>query len=163
MFVALNAGTAAELPCGYWLIVADDDAIACDEAGNADHGPGRRQRRHQLPKVRGRRPRSPPSCWRTAPPHGRRPPTPRSPTTCTTPSATVLAGLTAYDTHAGAVCRHWRARDSTPPRSPRVRVYVAVGADGGFDAVQTGKDGRAGTDPCEGLDRHHGPSAPARQ
>ena len=26
--VALNAGTAAELPCGYWLIVADDDAIA---------------------------------------------------------------------------------------------------------------------------------------
>ena len=26
--VALNAGTTAELPCGYWLIVADDDAIA---------------------------------------------------------------------------------------------------------------------------------------
>lgn len=26
--VALNAGTAAELPCGYWLIVAKDDAIA---------------------------------------------------------------------------------------------------------------------------------------
>ena len=26
--VALNAGTTAELPCGYWLIVADDAAIA---------------------------------------------------------------------------------------------------------------------------------------
>lgn len=33
--VALNAGTAAELPCGYWLIVADDDAIAQDQAGTA--------------------------------------------------------------------------------------------------------------------------------
>ena len=35
MPVALNAGTAAELPCGYWLIVADDDAIAQGEAGTA--------------------------------------------------------------------------------------------------------------------------------
>ncbi|MED9952429.1 MAG: isopeptide-forming domain-containing fimbrial protein [Collinsella sp.] len=33
--VALNAGTAADLPCGYWLIVADDDAIAQGEAGTA--------------------------------------------------------------------------------------------------------------------------------
>lgn len=33
--VPLNAGTAAELPCGYWLIVADDDAIAQGEAGTA--------------------------------------------------------------------------------------------------------------------------------
>lgn len=33
--VALNAGTEAKLPCGYWLIVADDDAIAQGEAGTA--------------------------------------------------------------------------------------------------------------------------------
>ena len=33
--VALNAGTAAKLSCGYWLIVADDDAIAQNEAGTA--------------------------------------------------------------------------------------------------------------------------------
>ena len=33
--VALNAGTTAELPCGYWLIVAKDDAIAQGEAGTA--------------------------------------------------------------------------------------------------------------------------------
>ena len=33
--VALTAGMAAELPCGYWLIVADDDAIAQNEAGTA--------------------------------------------------------------------------------------------------------------------------------
>ena len=32
---ALNAGTTAELPCGYWLIVADDEAIAQNEAGTA--------------------------------------------------------------------------------------------------------------------------------
>ncbi len=35
VFVALNAREAAELPCGYWLIVADDDAIAQGEAGTA--------------------------------------------------------------------------------------------------------------------------------
>ena len=33
--VPLNAGMAAELPCGYWLIVADDDAIDQDEAATA--------------------------------------------------------------------------------------------------------------------------------
>lgn len=33
--VPLNAGTASELPCGYWLIVADDDSIAQGEAGTA--------------------------------------------------------------------------------------------------------------------------------
>ena len=31
-----------------------------------------------------------------------------------------------------------------------MRVYVAAGADGGFDAVQTRKDGRAGTEPAKG-------------
>ena len=33
--VPLNAGMAAELPCGYWLIAADDGAIAEGEAGTA--------------------------------------------------------------------------------------------------------------------------------
>ena len=31
-----------------------------------------------------------------------------------------------------------------------MHVYVATGADGGFDAVQAGKDGRAGTEPAKG-------------
>ena len=35
VFVALNAGTEAKLPCGYWLIVADDATIAQGEAGTA--------------------------------------------------------------------------------------------------------------------------------
>ena len=35
MSAALNAGTKAELPCGYWLIVAKDDAIAQGEVGTA--------------------------------------------------------------------------------------------------------------------------------
>ena len=33
--VTLNAATAVELPSGYWLIVADDDAIAQNEVGTA--------------------------------------------------------------------------------------------------------------------------------
>lgn len=74
--VALNAGTAAKLPCGYWLIVADDDAIAQGEAGTAPimaligavPSPS---------SPRPRRPRWPSTCWRTAPPSGAKPPTPR--------------------------------------------------------------------------------------
>ena len=31
-----------------------------------------------------------------------------------------------------------------------MRVYVAAGADGGFDAVSAAKDGRAGTEPAKG-------------
>lgn len=31
-----------------------------------------------------------------------------------------------------------------------MRVYVAAGADGGFDAVSTGKDGRVGAEPAKG-------------
>ena len=31
-----------------------------------------------------------------------------------------------------------------------MRVYVAAGADGGFDAVSADKDGRAGTEPAKG-------------
>ena len=35
LLLPLPRAWAAELPCGYWLIVADDDAIAQNEAGTA--------------------------------------------------------------------------------------------------------------------------------
>ena len=92
--VTLNAGTAAELPCGYWLIVADD------------------------------------LYWRL--------------------SATAPAGLTAYDTYTVQFVDTMSAGLDPSKVTASMRVYVAAGADGGFDAVQAGKDGRAGTDPAKG-------------
>ena len=92
--VALNAGMAAELPCGYWLIVADD------------------------------------LYWRL--------------------SATVPAGLTAYDTYTVRFVDTMSAGLDPSKVAASMRVYVAAGADGGFDAVSAGRDGRAGIEPAKG-------------
>lgn len=97
--VALNAGRAAGLPCGYWLIVADD-TVADD------------------------------LCWRL--------------------SATVPAGLTAYDTYTVQFVDTMSAGLDPSKVAASMRVYVAAGADGGFGAVSAGKDGRTGTEPAKG-------------
>ena len=65
-------------------------------------------------------------------------------------SATVPAGLTAYDTYTVRFVDTMSAGLDPSRVAASVRVYVAAGADGGFDAVQTGKDGRAGTEPAKG-------------
>ena len=65
-------------------------------------------------------------------------------------SATVPAGLTAYDTYTVRFVDTMSAGLDPSKVAASMRVYVAAGADGGFDAVQTGKDGRAGTDPAKG-------------
>ncbi|MFR3925558.1 MAG: hypothetical protein ACLTXI_10260 [Collinsella sp.] len=158
--VALNAGTTAELPCGYWLIVADDDAISQNEAGTAPimalvGGSA------VTVKPKAATPRWPSTCWRTAPPPGRRPPTPRSPTTCTGASRPRSRRAHGLRHLYGAVRRH-HERGARPSKvAASMRVYVAAGADGGFDAVSTGKDGASAPSP-----RRAGPisrpSAPPR-
>lgn len=65
-------------------------------------------------------------------------------------SATVPAGLTAYDTYTVQFVDTMGAGLDPSKVAASMRVYVAAGADGGFDAVSTGKDGRAGTDPAKG-------------
>ena len=92
--VPLNAGTAAELSCGYWLIVADD------------------------------------LYWRL--------------------SATVPAGLTAYDAYKVQFVDTMGAGLDPSRVAASMHVYVAAGADGNFDAIPAGKDGRAGTEPAKG-------------
>lgn len=128
--VALNAGTAAELSCGYWLIVADDDAIVQGEAGTAPI----------MALVGGGAVTVKPKAadatvaddlyWRL--------------------SATVPAGLTAYDTYTVQFVDTMSAGLDPSKVAASMRVYVAAGADGDFDVVQTGKDGRAGTEPAKG-------------
>lgn len=148
--VPLNAGTAAELPCGYWLIVADDDAIAQNEAGTAPimvlvGGSAVTVRpKAATPKVAKHVLEDSTAAWQKA-----------ADSTVGDDlywrlSATVPAGLSAYDTYAVQLVDTMSAGLDPSKVAASMRVYVAAGAEGGFDAVSTGKDGRAGTEPAKG-------------
>ena len=148
--VALNADTAAELPCGYWLIVADDDAIAQGEAGTAPimalvgGGAVTVKPKAATPKVSKHVLEGGTAAWQKA-----------ADATVADDlywrlSATVPAGLTAYDTYTVWFVDTMSAGLDPSKVAASMRVCVAAGADGGFDAVSAGKDGRAGTEPAKG-------------
>ena len=148
--MALNAVTAAELPCGYWLIVAVDDAIAQNEAGTAPimalvgGSAVTVKPKTATPKVAKHVLEDSTSAWQKA-----------ADATVGDDlywrlSATVPAGLTAYDTYAVQFVDAMSAGLDPSKVAASMRVYVAAGAEGGFDAVSTGKDGRAGTEPTQG-------------
>lgn len=148
--VALNAGTAAELPCGYWLIVADDGAIAQGEAGTAPimalvgGSAVTVKPKAATPKVAKHVLEDSTAAWQKA-----------ADATVGDDlywrlSATVPAGLTAYDAYAVQFVDTMSAGLDPSKVAASMRVYVAAGAEGGFDAVSTGKDGRAGTEPAKG-------------
>jgi fimbrial isopeptide formation D2 family protein len=147
--VALNAGTTAELPCGYWLIVADDDAIAQDEAGTAPimalvgGSAVTVKPKAATPKVAKHVLEDSAAAWQKAADatvgddlHWRL-------------SATVPAGLTAYDTYTVQFVDTMRAGLDPSKVAASMRVYVAAGADGGFDAVAC-EGGNAGSTPAKG-------------
>ena len=148
--VALNAGTAAELPCGYWLIVADDDAIAQGEAGTAPimalvgGSAVTVKPKAATPKVAKHVLEDGTDAWQKA-----------ADATVADDlywrlSATVPVGLSAYDTYAVQFVDTMSAGLEPSKVAASMRVYVAAGADGNFNAVSTGKDGRAGTEPAKG-------------
>lgn len=148
--VALNAGTEAKLPCGYWLIVADDDAIAQNEAGTAPimalvgGSAVTVKPKAATPKVSKHVLEDSTDAWQKA-----------ADATVADDlywrlSATVPAGLSAYDTYAVQFVDTMSAGLDPSKVAASMHVYVAAGADGGFDAVSTGKDGRAGTGPARG-------------
>jgi len=148
--VALNAGTAAELPCGYWLIVARDDAIAQGEAGTAPimalvgGNAVTVKPKAATPKVAKHVLEDNTAAWQKA-----------ADATVADDlywrlSATVPAGLSAYDTYAVQFVDTLSAGLDPSKVAASMRVYVAAGADGTFDAVSNGKDGRAGTEPAQG-------------
>ena len=148
--VALNAGTTAELPGGYWLIFADDDAIAQGEAGTAPilvlvggsavsvkpKAATPKVAKHVLEDSTGTWGKAADATvgddlyWRL--------------------SATVPAGLSVYDTYAVQFVDTMSAGLDASKVAASTRVYVTAGADGGFDAVSAGKDGRVGTEPAKG-------------
>ena len=148
--VPLNAGTAAELPCGYWLIVADDDAIAQDEAGTAPimvlvgGSAVTVKPKAATPKVAKHVLEDSTAAW------GKAADATVADDLYWRLSATVPAGLSAYDTYAVQFVDTMSAGLEPSKVAASMHVYVAAAADGGFDAVPTGKDGRAGTEPAKG-------------
>ena len=147
--VALNAGTTAELPCGYWLIVADDDAIAQGEAGTAPimalvgGGAVTVKPKAATPKVAKHVLEDSTAAWQKA-----------ADATVADDlywrlSATVPAGLTAYDTYAVQFVDTMGAGLDPSKVAASVRVYAAAGADGGFDAVAC-EGGNANSTPAKG-------------
>ena len=148
--VTLNAGTTAELPCGYWLIVADDEAISQNEAGTAPimalvgGAAVTVKPKAATPKVQKHVLEESTAAW------GKAADAAVGDDLYWRLSATVPAGLTAYDTYAVRFVDTMSAGLDPSKVAASMRVYVAAGADDGFDAVQTGKDGRAGTEPAPG-------------
>ena len=148
--VALNAGTTAELPCGYWLIVADDAAIVQNEVGTAPimvlvgGSAVTVKPKAATPKVVKHVLEDGTAAW------GKAADATVADDLYWRLSATVPAGLTAYDTYAVRFVDTMSAGLDPSKVAASMHVYVAAGADGNFDAVSTGKDGRAGTEPAKG-------------
>ena len=148
--VALNAGTAAELPCGYWLIVAKDDAISQNEAGTAPvmvlvgGSAVTVKPKAATPKVAKHVLEDSTAAW------GKAADATVADDLYWRLSATIPAGLAAYDTYAVQFVDTMSAGLDPSKVAASMRVYAAVGANGGFDAVSTGKDGRVGTEPAKG-------------
>ena len=147
--VALNAGTTAKLPCGYWLIVADDDAIAQGEAGTAPimvlvgGGAVTVKPKAATPKVSKHVLEDATAAW------GKAADATVADDLYWRLSATVPAGLTAYDTYAVQFVDTMSAGLDPSKVAASVRVYVAAGADGGFDAVAC-ESGNANSTPAKG-------------
>ena len=146
----LNAGTAAELPCGYWLIVANDDAIAQNEAGTAPimvlvgGSAVAVKPKAATPKVAKHVLEDGTAAWQKAADAA------VADDLYWRLSATVPAGLSAYDAYTVQFVDTMSAGLDPSRVAASMHVYVAAGADGNFDAVSTGKDGRAGTEPAKG-------------
>lgn len=147
--VPLNAGTAAGLPSGYWLIVADDGAIAQNEAGTAPimvlvgGSPVTVKPKAATPKVAKHVLEDSTAAWQKA-----------ADATVADDlywhlSATVPAGLIAYDTYAVQFVDTMSAGLDPSKVAASMRVYVAAGADGGFDAVAC-EGGSVSSTPAKG-------------
>ena len=147
--MALNAGTAAELPSGYWLIVADDDAIAQGEAGTAPimalvgGGAVTVKPKAATPKVFKHVLEDGTAAWQKA-----------ADATVADDlywrlSATVPAGPTAYDTYTVRFVDTMSAGLDPSKVAASMHVYVAAGAEGGFGAVAC-EDGNVSSTPAKG-------------
>ena len=147
--VAISAGTPAELSAGYWLVVADDDAIGESQAGTAPifalvggtavtvapKAATPEVHKHVLEDSDGAWQKAADATvgddlyWRLA--------------------ATIPAGLIGYDTYTVELADTMSAGLDAAKIASSARVYVAAGTDGGLDAVAV-TGGSVGTEPADG-------------
>ena len=147
--VAISAGTPAELSAGYWLVVADDDAIGESQAGTAPifalvggtavtvapKAATPEVHKHVLEDSDGAWQKAADATvgddlyWRLA--------------------ATIPAGLIGYDTYTVEFADTMSAGLDAAKIASSAHVYVAAGTDGGLDAVAV-TGGSVGTEPADG-------------
>ena len=147
--VAISAGTPAELSAGYWLVVADDDAIGESQAGTAPifalaggtavtvapKAATPEVHKHVLEDSDGAWQKAADATvgddlyWRLA--------------------ATIPAGLIGYDTYTVEFADTMSAGLDAAKIAASARVYVAAGAEGDLDAVAVA-GGSIGAGPADG-------------
>lgn len=147
--VAIPAGNAAELPAGYWLVIADDGAIGESQAGTAPifalvgGAPVTVAPKAATPEVQKHVLEDSDGAWSKA-------------ADATVGDdlywrlgATIPAGLLGYDTYTVEFADTMSAGLDPARLASSARVYVAAGADGGLDAVAV-EGGSAGSEPADG-------------
>lgn len=147
--VAISAGTPAELPSGYWLVVADEEAIGVSQAGTAPiftlvgGAPVTVAPKTATPEVHKHVLEDSDGAWQKA-----------ADATVGDDlywrlAATIPAGLIGYDTYTVEFADTMSAGLDAAKIVSSARVYVAAGTDGGFDAVAVA-GGSVGTEPAVG-------------
>lgn len=147
--VAISAGASAELPSGYWLVIADDGAIGESQAGTAPiftlvgGAPVTVAPKAATPEVCKHVLEDSDGAWSKA-------------ADATVGDdlywrlgATIPAGLLGYDTYTVEFADTMSAGLDPARLASSARVYVAAGADGGLDAVAV-EGGSAGSEPADG-------------
>lgn len=147
--VAIPAGNAVELLAGYWLVVADDDAIGESQAGTAPifalvgGAPVTVAPKAATPEVCKHVLEDSDGAWSKA-----------ADATVGDDlywrlAATIPAGLAGYDAYTVEFADAMSAGLDPAKVASSARVYVAAGTSGGFDAV-TVAGGSAGAEPADG-------------
>lgn len=147
--VAIPVGNAAELPAGYWLVVADDGAIGESQAGTAPifalvgGAPVTVAPKAATPEVCKHVLEDSDGAWSKA-----------ADATVGDDlywrlAATIPAGLAGYDAYTVEFADAMSAGLDPAKVASSARVYVAAGTSGGFDAV-TVAGGSAGAEPADG-------------
>lgn len=147
--VAISASASAELPSGYWLVVADEEAIGVSQAGTAPiftlvgGAPVSVAPKTATPEVHKHVLEDSDSVWQKA-----------ADATVGDDlywrlAATIPAGLIGYDTYTVEFADTMSAGLDPARVASSARVYVAAGTDGGLDAVAVA-GGSVGTEPVDG-------------
>ena len=147
--VAIPAGNAVELLAGYWLVVADDDAIGESQAGTAPifalvgGAPVTVAPKAATPEVCKHVLEDSDGAWSKA-----------ADATVGDDlywrlAATIPAGLAGYDAYTVEFADAMSAGLDPAKVASSARVYVAAETGGGFDAV-TVAGGSAGSEPADG-------------